>query len=130
MNDLPNISTKLKKNLFADDTNIFFESSNLESIKSTMNKELKKLSSWLISNRLALNISKTNFVIFSPKKKSLKTITLIMNRQTIAQKEYVKYLGVLIDSKFTFQSHITGVTKKVSRAIGLMYKLRHYVCKK
>ena len=57
-----NISTKLKTNLFADDTNIFFESSNLESIESTMNKELKKLSSWLISNRLALNILKTNFV--------------------------------------------------------------------
>ena len=29
-------------NIFADDTNIFFESSNLESIESTMNKELKK----------------------------------------------------------------------------------------
>ena len=53
-----------------------------------------------------------------------------MNRQAIAQKEYVKYLGVLIDSKLTFQFHITGVTKKVSRAIGLMYKLRHCVCKK
>ena len=130
INDLPNISTKLKHFLFADDTNIFFESSNLESIESTMNKELKKLSSWLISNRLALNISKTNFVIFSPKNKPLKTITLIMNRQAIAQKEYVKYLGVLIDSKLTFQFHITGVTKKVSRAIGLTYRLRHYVLKK
>ena len=86
-----------------------------------MNKELKKLSSWLISNRLALNISKTNFVIFSPKNKPLKTITLIMNRQAIAQKEYVKHLGVLIDSKLTFQFHITGLTKEVSRVIGLMY---------
>ena len=85
-----------------------------------MNKELKKLSSWLISNRLALNISKTNFVIFSPKNKPLKTIALIMNRQAIAQKEYVKYLGVLIDSKLTFQFHFIGVTKKISRAIGPM----------
>ena len=54
-----------------------------------------------------------------------------MNRHAIAQKEYVKYLGVLIDSKLTFQFHITaGVTKKISRAIGLMYKLRLFVCKK
>ena len=130
INGLPSISTKLKKNLFADDTDIFSESSNLESIELTMDKELKKLSSWLITNRLALNISKTNFVIFSPKNKPLETITLIMNRQAIAQKEYVKYLGILIDSKLTFQFHITGVTKKISMAIGLMYKLRHYVCKK
>ena len=95
-----------------------------------MNKELKKLSTWLISNRLTLNISKPNFVIFSPKNKPLKSITLLMNRQAIAQKEYVKYLGVLIDSRLSFQFHITGVTKKVSRAIGLMYKLRHFVSKK
>ena len=53
-----------------------------------------------------------------------------MNRQAIAQKEYVKYLGVLIGSKLSFQFYITGVTKKVSRAIGLMYKLRHFVSKK
>ena len=50
-----------------------------------------------------------------------------MNRQVIAQKEDVKYLGVFIDSKLTFQFHIT---KKISRAIGLNYKLRHYVSKK
>ena len=53
INDLPHISKKLKIFLFADDTNIFFESPNLESIESIMNKELKKLSTWLISNRLA-----------------------------------------------------------------------------
>ena len=53
-----------------------------------------------------------------------------MDRQAIAQKEYVKYLGVLIDSTLSFQFHITGVTKKVSRAIGLMYKVRHFVSKK
>ena len=80
-------------------------------------------------HRLALNISKTDFVTFSPKNKPLKSITLLMSRQAIAQKEYVKYLGVLIDSKLSFQFHITVVTKKVSRAIGLMYKLRHFVSK-
>ena len=48
INDLPHISKKLNIFLFADDTNIFFESPNLESIESIMNKELKKLSKWLI----------------------------------------------------------------------------------
>ena len=57
-------------------------------------------------------------------------MTLIMNRQAIAQKEYVKYLGVLIDSKLAFQFHITDVTKKIYRAIALLYKLRHYVREK
>ena len=61
INDLPNISNKLKFYLFADDTNIYFESDNLDNLQKTLNHELRKLSLWLNSNRLALNISKTNF---------------------------------------------------------------------
>ena len=68
INDLPNISNKLKFYLFADDTNIFFQSPNLELLQKTVNRELKKLALWLNANRLALNISKTNFVIFAAKK--------------------------------------------------------------
>ena len=85
---------------------------------------------WLNANRLALNVSKTNFVIFSAVNKPLKPVTILINRHVIEQKEYIKYLGVLIDAKLTFKQHISAVSKKISRTIGLMYKLRHYVSKK
>ena len=71
INDLPNISEKLQFFLFADDTNIYYESNDLKEIEKTVNDELKKLTLWLNVNRLALNVGKTNFVIFrSSKKKS------------------------------------------------------------
>ena len=44
INDLPNISKKLKFYLFADDTNIFYESNDLVNLQKILNKELKKLS--------------------------------------------------------------------------------------
>ena len=40
---------------------------------------MRKLVNWLNSNRLALNISKTNFVTFS--------VTILINRQAIEQKD-------------------------------------------
>ena len=43
INDLPNISNKLSFFLFADDTNIYFESDDLVKIEKTVNEELKKL---------------------------------------------------------------------------------------
>ena len=43
INDLPNISSKLKFYLFADDTNIYCEHNDLKSLEKTMNLELKKL---------------------------------------------------------------------------------------
>ena len=127
INDLPNISNKLKFYLFADDTNIFFQSSNLEMLQKTVNRELKKLSLWLNANRLALNISKTNFVIFAAKNKPLKNVTLTLSKKAIQQTDYVKYLGILIDSRLTFSQHIATISKKISRVTGLMYRIRSCV---
>ena len=50
--------------LFADDTNIYYKSHDLAHLQKIMNRELKKVKKWLDSNRLSLNIGKTNFVIF------------------------------------------------------------------
>ena len=47
INDLPNISKKLKLFLFADDTNIYYEDDNLRNLEKTLNQELKKLNQWL-----------------------------------------------------------------------------------
>ena len=69
INDLPNISSKLKFYLFSDDTNIYYEGKELTSTQHKINRELKKLVTWLNSNRLALNVAKTNFVIFAPRNK-------------------------------------------------------------
>ena len=95
LNDLPNISDKLNFFLFADDTNIYFDSHDLLSLEKMVNEELKKLSLWLNVNRLALNVGKTNFVIFRANKKQNHNVTLIMNRKALDQKDHVKYHGVL-----------------------------------
>ena len=64
MNDLPNVSKVLQFYLFADDTNIYFDANELSHLQKVVNKELRKVKKWLEANRLALNISKTNYVIF------------------------------------------------------------------
>ena len=96
-------------------------------LKVTVNLELTKLSEWLKANRLSLNISKTNFIIFSSVNKRILPITLLIDKKAITQEKYVKYLGVLIDSKLTFKFHVKTICKKVSRTIGVMYKLRQFV---
>ena len=65
INDLPNTSKVLNFYLFADDTNIYYESKSLQDLEKTINKELNKLSLWLNVNRESLNIDKTNYNISS-----------------------------------------------------------------
>ena len=44
--------------------------------------------------------------------------------------KHVKYLGILIDSQLIFNYHIDDLNKKVSRPIGILYKLRAFVTSK
>ena len=105
INNLPNISAKLKFFLFADDTNIYFETDDLLDVEKTVNKELKKLYLRLNVNRLSLNVSKTNYIFFHPYNKPLnKHITIKINKKAITEKDYIKYRGVIIDSHLNWNN--------------------------
>ena len=70
INDLSNVSKHLRFYLFADDTNIYFEDKDLETLQKIMNRELRHVKKWLEASKLPFNIEKTNFVVFhSPAKK-------------------------------------------------------------
>ena len=93
INDLPKISKKLTFFLFADNTNIYYESSSLLDIQESVNKDLRKVRKWLESNRLALNLDKTNFVIFhSTQNKPETQINIKFGRKRVNQETCVKFL--------------------------------------
>ena len=62
--DLCNISTLLKFNIFADDTNIFCSGKDQTQLSKIINTELRKLHIWFSVNRLSLNVAKTNYVVW------------------------------------------------------------------
>ena len=54
-------------------------------------------------------------------------ITLKFNKKAISERSAIKYLGVMLDSSLTWHSQIDLISKKLSQAIGLMYKIRPLV---
>ena len=60
-----------------------------------MNRELKKVKKWLDANRLALNIDKTNFVVFHPSYIKIPGPVIIrFGRKKIKRESCVKFLGI------------------------------------
>ena len=101
--------------LFADDTNIYYKSDSPQDLEKTINKELHKLYLWLNVNRLSLNIDKTNYIIFHTYNKPMKEhITIKINKKAIKEKEFIKYLGVFIDSTLSWKHQISNISKKIS----------------
>ena len=127
INDLPNVSEVLDFYLFPDDTNIYYESKTLDDTEKTLNEELNKLFLWLNVNRLSLNIDKTNYIIFHHNKPMKDHITIKINNKVIDQKEFIKYLGVLMDSTLSWKFYISNISEKISISIGIMYKLRPFL---
>ena len=128
VNDLPKVSKVMQFYLFADDTSIYFDSNNLVYLQKIVNRELKKIKKWLEANRLALNIDKTNYVIFhSPTRKIEEFVKIKLGSKPITRVNYIKYLGVLVDATLSWKPHITELTKKLARTSGIFYKIRHYV---
>ena len=127
INDLPNVSKHLTFYLFEDDTNIYFESSDLSYIQKIANRELRKVRKWLEANRLALNIDKTNFVIFHSQRQRLtEHIVLKIGRKKIKEESYVKFLGIMLDANLSWKIHLAELSKKLARTAELFYKIRHY----
>ncbi len=68
--------------------------------------------------------------MFSPKfKKSNKKIKIKINNIEIEEAQVVKYLGVLIDNKLSWKAHVQQINLKISKGIGIIARLRHYVSK-
>ena len=54
-------------------------------------------------------------------------ITIKINNKAINDKEFIKYLGVFIDSTLSWKHQISNISKKISQAIGILYKLRPFL---
>ena len=127
INDMNKALKKCKVYHFADDTNLLFSDPDPIQIRKIMNKELKLLFEWLCANRLSLNVAKTEFIIFRPPRMNPKDrIVLELNRTKIFESPKIKYLGLILDSRLTWKFHIAELTKKLSRSVGMLFKIRDY----
>ena len=132
INDIVNVSKVLQLILFADDTNIFLSDMNLDRLMSIANCELALMENWFTANKLSLNLSKTKFIIFCSSKKQCakKQVKLKLNDVEIEQVCSVKFLGVNIDERLSWDKHIQQVASKLSKNIGILAKLKYTVPQK
>ena len=128
INDFNESSKILDFHLFADDSNLFCSHKKLQTLELTLNNELGKIQEWLCANKLSLNIKKTNFTLFHPPQKKLNdSIVLCLNGKTLGQIKSTKYLGVLMDCHLNWKDHVHNICKKLTRSIGIISKLRHFI---
>ena len=125
INDLCNVSNILKFFLFADDTNIFYSCNDIKEAERILNENITLLSRWFRINKLSLNLSKTKFMVFMGKLRSnVETIELKVDHIVIERVTETNFLGVVIDDKLSWQSHIRQIERKIAKNIGIIFRVR------
>ena len=131
INDLTHSSSNLQYIMYADDATLIYSQSGFNNIEYKVNNELDNVSNWFKANKLKLNISKTNFCIFHNRNHHVSTIldevSLRIDSTLISRLNAVNFLGVIVDENLRWDVHIDNIVCKVSKSIGVLYKLRFYV---
>ena len=97
--------------LFADDV-ILYSTSNLN-----INNSFNEAINWFGTNGLYLNENKTQEILFT------------LRQVAPSEVSTAKLLGIVLDSKLTWNPHIDGVCKRLARVIHLLRHLKTSVPK-
>jgi hypothetical protein len=115
INDLPQKSNNQSRLLlFADDLAILpahhLLRLPLRNLLRGMQRTLDECSKWCIKWKMKFNIKKSNIVIFSTSKHSSSFQPLLyLSKQSIPIANTYKYLGITLDSKLSFKTHINNI---------------------
>ena len=115
INDLHQSIQYITTRHFADDTNLVIQ-----------NNLLKQLNNWLKANKISLNSGKTELIIFGHINKQINyDLTIKINGKRIYPSSHVKYLRIFIDSHLNWSFHSDVLASRLSRANGMLLKIRH-----
>ena len=126
INDIPNSSNLLIFLMYADDTTLHccLEDIEDENKEFRINQELQHVQDWLKINRLALNVKKTKYMMFHKHNKIVQHLDLHVNNNAIEKVDNFNFLCLHLNTRLTWHTHVSEISKKISRAVGIIKKMQ------
>ena len=111
---------------FADDYSATVVDSTFQGMLEKLEHDAKKILSFMASNRLFVNESKTTFIIFSRKERDL-PIAIKVGNSNIVEVTKLKLLGVIFTPDLKWKEHINTLTEKLRHHIFLLRHLSRLI---
>ncbi len=133
INDIANSSKIFDFVIYADDTTL---STTLEIvIRNTndlapdikLNEELTNVNDWLKLNKLSLNVKKCKYMIYHMARRKVNPLHLVIDDTVIERVSEFNFLGLTLDENLTWKSHINKISNKISKSMGILNKLKHFL---
>ena len=130
INDISHSLKHGRSTLFPDDTTIYNNGQNKLELCKKMNEDLASLNNWISANKLTLNTNKTYACIFGNinRNENEEYKFYIIDKQ-IQITNFVRYLGVEVDSQLSWSAQIAKLTNKCNQVVGVLSKIRPLINK-
>ena len=122
MNDIPTPSRHIELAQYADDTTLVATSKHAALLVKYLETHLSELEIWLREWRIAIIVGKSAAVLFTTRRTPSPRPLRFLGEE-IRCEENVKYLGVTLDRRLTWSSHIDQVRCKASQRLGILSPL-------
>ena len=99
---------------YADDTTIYVCNRNNENVINKLENETQILSEWFQNNCMKLNGDKCHLMIFGEKSNDL---SIKIGNTTIIESIEERLLGVILDKKLSFKTHVRSLFKKAGQKL-------------
>ena len=116
--------------LFADDTSIFTVVHDPKTAAVDMNHDLSLINIWARKWRMSFNPDSTKQAVevtFSKKRSPVNHPPIFFNEAPVKNVPEQRNLGIILDSKFSFASHIKTVISKSRQGIGMLRFLSKFL---
>ena len=125
INDLNNMND-VDITFFADDAVFCVSDDCLNTCIEKINLLIANISRWLDENMLVANTTKTKLMLVTPRPTPHLPV-ISFNNIPLEWVSEIKYLGLIIDNKLIFNSHVDEICNRLSRLQGISYRLSYIV---
>ena len=119
INDLPDNIIDSQTSLFADDSCLFNSGRQLDVILRRMQDSLNRLKMWCDKNGFKISLDKTVAVLFTHRRDDI-VARLKIGDDFVTVDNKAKFLGLIFDSKLTWNHHVRYIIDKCKKRLNLL----------
>ena len=107
---------------YTDDNTLYITANSMDEVIEKLENAAKTLFRWFSDNEMKANPDKRHFLCSSNRE-----VSLTIETQIIKNSKFEKLLGIKLDSKLNFNSHIHDICKKVGHKINVISSITPYM---
>ena len=129
VNDFPKCLNHSSAIMFGNDTSVFISNSNLTTMYQRANEDQNSIYNWLGANKLAINFTKTKYVLFRTlrSKPPPPNLSLSIHGKKIESVSEINFLGITYNENLSWKKHMLKILVKIRSSYGAIRKIRSYL---